>query len=273
MRDKQEPPKITLTIGQALSRPLVRELNLLSQRIKRVAGVQSVITRLDLHGCQQIVVFPQAGVDHATLLRRMAVALRVPVAAHETVCSQPSSDPIAGRLSPTSDGVLVHQTRIESIAGRATARIFTMQRLSRLIYGGLAAASLGMAWVGLVVPGIPTVPFVILTAVLAARSSPAFHQRLRQGKVFGPMIRDWEAHRAIRPQVRIQAAAATVIIVAITFAVAPPSPGMYVLVGTMAIFSLFIVFRIPVISEIPLESQGLDLREERDWRMHMSGIA
>ena len=241
-----DPSKITLTIGRALCRPLVRELNLLSQRIKQVEGVQTVMTRLDLHGGQQILVYPLAGVDHAILLRRMALALRAPV---EMAAATVRPDPMAGTLDQAPHGAQDSRPKIESTLERESSRITTSQRLRQLIYGGLATAAVGMAWVGLVVPGIPTVPFVILAAALAARSSPALHKRLREGRVFGPMIRDWETYHAVRPIVRFQAAAATLIIVAITFAVAPPSPSMYTLIGTMAVFSLFVVFRLPVIPD------------------------
>ncbi len=60
--------------------------------------------------------------------------------------------------------------------------------------GGLA---LLLGVIGLFLPIMPTVPFVILTAFCWGRTSPRFHYWLIQHKLFGPMIRDWMERRAI----------------------------------------------------------------------------
>ena len=253
-------PKITLTFGQVLCRPVVQELSLLSERIKQVDGVRSVMTRLDLHGSQQIVIYTLAGVEHAALLRRMAMAMRVPlqaarIADHAVATAPP--DPLVGTVGPTFTASRTRLVTIEADPGQGPQEIDTpgmAQRLRQFAYGVLAAGSVGMAWVGLLVPGIPTVPFVILAAVFAAKSSPALHQRLRQGRVFGPMIRDWEEHHGIRPRFRRQAILLTVVIVGITTALAPPSPALYVLIGSMTVFSLSVICWIPVIPAEPRDS-------------------
>ena len=55
----------------------------------------------------------------------------------------------------------------------------------------LAYASLALGLVGIVVPGLPTVPFVLLAAWAAARGSTKLHRWLLAHRQFGPMIRDW----------------------------------------------------------------------------------
>ncbi len=61
----------------------------------------------------------------------------------------------------------------------------------------LAYASLGLGIIGIVVPGLPTVPFVLLSAFAAARGSQRLHGWLLAHRQFGPMIRDWQAHGAV----------------------------------------------------------------------------
>ncbi len=64
----------------------------------------------------------------------------------------------------------------------------------------LAALCLVMAFVGIVLPVMPTVPFLIAAAWAAARSSPALHRWLLSHKRFGPGLRDWsEAGVVSRP--------------------------------------------------------------------------
>jgi uncharacterized membrane protein YbaN (DUF454 family) len=61
----------------------------------------------------------------------------------------------------------------------------------------LAYASLALGLVGIVVPGLPTVPFVLLAAYAAARGSQRLRAWLLAHRQFGPVIRDWEAQGAV----------------------------------------------------------------------------
>jgi uncharacterized membrane protein YbaN (DUF454 family) len=61
----------------------------------------------------------------------------------------------------------------------------------------LAYASLGLGVIGIVIPGLPTVPFVLLSAFAAARGSRRLHEWLLAHRQFGPIIRDWQAHGAV----------------------------------------------------------------------------
>jgi uncharacterized membrane protein YbaN (DUF454 family) len=58
--------------------------------------------------------------------------------------------------------------------------------------GGL---SLGLGVIGIVVPGLPTTPFVLLAAACFAQASPRLHHWLLHHRYLGPVVRDWEAHR------------------------------------------------------------------------------
>ena len=69
--------------------------------------------------------------------------------------------------------------------------------MTRLLWWLLAYASLGIGIVGIVVPGLPTVPFVLLAAFAAARGSQRLRDWLLAHKQFGPMIRDWEREGAV----------------------------------------------------------------------------
>ena len=72
--------------------------------------------------------------------------------------------------------------------------------MTRWLWWLLAYASLGLGIVGIVVPGLPTVPFVLLSAFAAARGSQRLHARLLADPRFGPMIRDWQREGAVSRQ-------------------------------------------------------------------------
>ena len=69
--------------------------------------------------------------------------------------------------------------------------------MRRSLYLIAGFGSLILAAFGVVLPLLPTVPFVILAAFCFARSSPALERRLLDHPGFGPHIRRWREHGAI----------------------------------------------------------------------------
>ena len=67
----------------------------------------------------------------------------------------------------------------------------------RWAWWALAWAALALGTIGIVLPGLPTVPFVLLSAYAAARGSARLHAWLLAHRRFGPMIRDWQAEGAV----------------------------------------------------------------------------
>jgi uncharacterized membrane protein YbaN (DUF454 family) len=65
--------------------------------------------------------------------------------------------------------------------------------------GGLALAA-GLA--GIVLPLVPTTVFLLAAAFAFARSSPRLYGWLLAHPRLGPPIRDWQAHRCIRPRAK-----------------------------------------------------------------------
>lgn len=63
------------------------------------------------------------------------------------------------------------------------------------VIAGLLALALGT--IGIVVPLLPTVPFLLLAAFCFARSSQRLHDWLLAHPVLGPLIHDWRTRGAI----------------------------------------------------------------------------
>ena len=55
----------------------------------------------------------------------------------------------------------------------------------------------GLAILGVALPVLPTTPFLLVAAACFAKSSPYLYNKLVSNKVFGPLIIDWQTHRAI----------------------------------------------------------------------------
>lgn len=69
--------------------------------------------------------------------------------------------------------------------------------------------------IGVVMPVLPTTPFMILAAACFAKSSPRFHHWLLTNRVFGPLINNWNSERFIEPNTKLRA----LIIICFTFSV------------------------------------------------------
>jgi uncharacterized membrane protein YbaN (DUF454 family) len=69
--------------------------------------------------------------------------------------------------------------------------------MRQTIYKPLGLFFLILAVLGVVLPGLPTTPFLIVAAWFFARSSEKWHRRLLDSELFGPLLRNWEQQRCI----------------------------------------------------------------------------
>ena len=65
------------------------------------------------------------------------------------------------------------------------------------MWAGLGFVFVGIGGVGIVLPGLPTTPFLILAAACFARSSQRLYDKLLAHRMFGPLIRDYREGRGI----------------------------------------------------------------------------
>ena len=70
-------------------------------------------------------------------------------------------------------------------------------RLVRTLCLALGLLALALGIVGIVVPVLPTTPFILLAAACFARSSERFHHYLLSQRIAGPIIHEWQTHRAM----------------------------------------------------------------------------
>lgn len=66
----------------------------------------------------------------------------------------------------------------------------------------LGTVFLGLGALGLVLPVLPTTPFVLLAAACYLRASERLHRWLVTSRTFGPTIVAWQEHGAIPPRAK-----------------------------------------------------------------------
>lgn len=86
-------------------------------------------------------------------------------------------------------------------------------RSIRLLIMALGWLWVGIAFVGVAIPGIPTTGPIILAAFLFSKSSSRFDNWLVKNRLFGSIVRDWRAGEGFTTKVKIGA----VITIALSF--------------------------------------------------------
>ena len=75
---------------------------------------------------------------------------------------------------------------------------------------------LGLGFIGIFLPIVPTTPFVLLAAFCFSRGSNNLHRWLLEQKTFGPLIRDWQQYGVIRRRGKLAATAMIVLVMGYT---------------------------------------------------------
>ena len=76
---------------------------------------------------------------------------------------------------------------------------------NKYIFLLLGWLSLALGFLGILLPLLPTTPFVLLAAYFFNKGSVKIHQWLLDNRYFGHMIKDWEQAKVIRLRAKIYA--------------------------------------------------------------------
>lgn len=66
-----------------------------------------------------------------------------------------------------------------------------------MLYKWLGFLFIGVGIIGIVLPILPTTPFLLLSAACFAKGSPKWHKWLIEHRWLGPILRDWYDNRCI----------------------------------------------------------------------------
>ncbi len=84
----------------------------------------------------------------------------------------------------------------------ATIKKNRIARAGLICFGWL---NVGFAFVGVVLPGLPTTPFLLVAVWAFARSSERFHDWLYNHPRFGPSLQAWRDHRVVSVRAKVVA--------------------------------------------------------------------
>lgn len=103
----------------------------------------------------------------------------------------------------------------------------------------------GLAILGVVLPILPTTPFLLVAAACFAKSSPRLEKKLLANKTFGPLIHEWQQHRSI-PRKAKRIALLTIILSVVWSAYLLKNIMLTILVIALVIGPFIFLWRLPV---------------------------
>jgi uncharacterized membrane protein YbaN (DUF454 family) len=94
--------------------------------------------------------------------------------------------------------------------------------MRKSLWIGLGLFFVGCAYIGILLPGVPTTFFVILAAWAFSKSSEKFNKWLHEHKLFGKYLTNWETKKVY------------------------PTRGRYAMVGVMCLSLISMFFTLPL---------------------------
>ncbi|MDP2575557.1 YbaN family protein [Vibrio penaeicida] len=93
--------------------------------------------------------------------------------------------------------------------------------IRRTAWNVLGWISLLLGLLGIVLPLLPTTPFLLLTSACFLRGSPKFYEWLHSHPKLGPVLNDWQRHRSLRAKVKRRAYVFIIISFSVSIFVVP----------------------------------------------------
>lgn len=134
--------------------------------------------------------------------------------------------------------------RASEAAGAAPMIAHGARRLLFLAAGG---GCLVMTVVGAILPGVPTVPFLLASSYYLARSSRRLHAGLVATPVFGGIVREWESHHAISRNSKMKLAGLTLAVVLTTATLSRATPTVVAILFVVVSTTMVGIFKMPEI--------------------------
>ena len=111
----------------------------------------------------------------------------------------------------------------------------------------------GLAALGVVLPVLPTTPFLLVAGACFARSSERADRWLRENRVFGPYVRSWRQSRALPQGARPRAVAVVLLTFGLTIGFGVSALGLRLLLAAICAALVTFLLRLPVVEDAVVE--------------------
>lgn len=111
----------------------------------------------------------------------------------------------------------------------------------------LGSLFLGLGFVGIVVPGLPTTPFLLLSAACYVKTSERLYSWLINHKILGKYIGDFVGKRAMTMRSKIISISMMSIMIILSVIIAIPSFYVKIIVLIFGMIGILVIVSIPTI--------------------------
>ncbi len=122
--------------------------------------------------------------------------------------------------------------------------------VKRGFYWVMAGLFFTVAMIGMVLPGIPTTPFLLLMGYFLLRVSPALHDKAMAWPVVGEPLRDCRDQGGVRRGVKILAITMVTVLVGSTLIFSDLNVAIKFVILSAAIYGVSVVLRVPTAKEV-----------------------
>ena len=98
--------------------------------------------------------------------------------------------------------------------------------------------------IGIILPLLPTTPFLIVALICFSKSSPRFHRMLLNNAWFGPSLRQWEATKTLSRKTKYKASVLIIVTFSISIAIFSQTILTPLLLAGLAVVLLICIWRI-----------------------------
>ena len=119
-------------------------------------------------------------------------------------------------------------------------------RTVRVLYEIGGTASLVLAILGIIVPGLPVTPLALLSAFLYAKSSPRLYNWLLNNKILGPRIKNYQRRKGITRRGKVGVLAfMSIMVLFSSFIIMGPGTLRWVILSLGLIGCIVVIFFVP----------------------------
>jgi uncharacterized membrane protein YbaN (DUF454 family) len=118
------------------------------------------------------------------------------------------------------------------------------QALQRPLFILLGWLFVLLAIVGVVLPVLPTTPFLIAALALFANSSPRFHGMLLNNRWVGEILIQWEENNSVSRKTKIRATLLLIVSFSLSIVLVSPRVGLQLMLVVIAVTLLVFIWRL-----------------------------
>ena len=100
--------------------------------------------------------------------------------------------------------------------------------------------------IGVILPGIPTTPFLLLMGYFLLRVSPSLHAKAMAWPVVGGPLRDWRDQGGVRRNVKRLVYSMVTLLVGSTLVYSELPVAIKSVIACAAVYGIYVVARLPI---------------------------